>query len=168
MVGLFEVNLEALHAYVDFFNLEDVLVVMLVSSRHLHPEGETIARQKDVQNASVSDAREARFALNMVADITKVHLNASDFDIDGVLVLVGNLLASPAPVVVAANLENVGHKVVALQYEVLNNGIELGIRILDAGNGDVGHILHDGWNNDLCQIFDQVRLEGSLSILIIT
>lgn len=103
----------------------------------------------------------------MVADIAEIHLDTSDLDLNGLVVLVGNLLAAPSEVLVTGDLKDVGHEVVTLENQVLNDGIKLRVGVLNAGDGNVGNVLHDGRDDDISQVLDQMRLEDGLSVIIV-
>lgn len=141
VVGLLDLDLNLGKVNVDLLNLEVVLTVLLLSGGDLHLKGEAVAREDDVSNTSVGERGEALLALDVEADVAKVHLDASDLDLHGLVVLVGNLLATPAEVVLAGNLEDVGSKVVTLKDKVLDDGIELRISVLDSRNGNIGNVL---------------------------
>lgn len=103
----------------------------------------------------------------MVADIAEIHLDTGNLDLNGLVVLVGNLLAAPSEVLVTGDLKDVGHEVVTLKNQILNDGIKLRVGVLNAGDGNVGNVLHDGRNDDISQVLDQMRLEDGLAVVII-
>lgn len=167
VLGLLEVDVQGLKVNVDLVNLEEVLTVLLGGSGDLHAEREAITRQQDVGNTSVGDGGEAALALDVEADITEIHLDTGNLDVHGVVVVVGNLLAAPAEVVLAGNFKDVGHEVVALEDKVLDNGIKLRVGVLNARDGDIGSLLQDSREDDGSQILDKVRLEGRLAVGIV-
>ncbi|KNB10096.1 hypothetical protein FOXG_20303 [Fusarium oxysporum f. sp. lycopersici 4287] len=167
MVRLLDLDLELVEVNIDLLNLEVVLAILLVGGRHLHLEGEAITREDDVSNTSVGDRRETLLALDVEAHITKIHLDASNLDLDGLMALVGDLLAAPSEVVLAGNLEDVGGKVVTLKDQVLDDSIDLGVGVLNSRNWDVGNVLKGGRDNDIPQVLKQMRLEDRLAILVV-
>lgn len=86
---------------------------------------------------------------------------------DLVLVLVGDLLAAPAPVIVAAELKNVRSQVVTLKDQVLDNEVDHRVLVLNTRNGDVADVLEERREDDIGQVLDQVRLELSLAVLVV-
>ena len=164
VLRLLEIDVQRLEVNVDLVNLEEMLTVLLGSSGNLHAEREAITRQQDVGNTSVRDGGEAALALDVEADIAEIHLDTSNLDVHGVVVVVGNLLAAPAEVVLTGNFKDIGHEVVALKNKILDNGIELRIGVLNARDGDIGSLLQDSREDDGSQILDKVRLEGRLAV----
>jgi hypothetical protein len=82
--------------------------------------------------------------------------------------LVANLLATPTEVVVTAELEDIGHQVVRFNDQVLNDGVNHGIRHFDSRNWDIAHVLEDGGEDDLAEILDEMLLEHGFPVLIVT
>ncbi|KAI6767974.1 hypothetical protein HG530_005983 [Fusarium avenaceum] len=148
VVGLLHLNLKLGKVNIDLLNLEVVLTILLVGSRHLHLEREAVAREDDVSN-------------------TSVHLDTGNLDLHGLVALVGNLLAAPAEVVLAGDLENVRSEVVTLKNKVLNDGIELRIGVLNSRDGDVSNVLEGSRKDDIPQVLEQMRLEDRLTILVV-
>lgn len=167
VLGLLDLDVQTLDINVNLLNLEEVLGVLLVGGGDLHLEGETVSGKENVNDTGVSERREALLPLDVVADISEIHLDTGNLDLNGLVVLVGNLLAAPAEVVLAGNLADIGCEVVALKNQVLNDGIELRIGVLNARDGNVGRVLHDGWDDNLSQILDQVGLEDGLAVLVV-
>lgn len=137
VVGLLQLDVHVLDVNVDGVDLEEVLAVSFVCSLHGDLEAQASTTEEDIHDTLISNTGEALLLLDVVADIAKVALDARDGKHDLVLVLAGNRLAAPAPVVVAAELQDVGSEVVTLKNKVLDNGIHHGIRVLDTGDGDV-------------------------------
>lgn len=165
--GLLDLEVEVLHVNVNLLDLEEVLAILLVRGGKLHLERETISGKDDIGNTSVGDGGKALLALDVEADISQIHLDTSNLDLDGVGVLVGNLLAAPAEVVLVSQLKDVGSKIVTLKNKVLDDGVELVIGVLDTRDRDVGNVLKDSGKDDISQIADQMRLEDRLAILIV-
>lgn len=168
MVGLDQLDLKVLNVHINLVNLKEVLAVLIVGGRQLQAEAEPIAGHLDVSNTSVRDGREALLAFDIEANIAQIHLDTGDFDVDRVPVGARNLLAAPTEVVVAGDFEDVGHEVVALQNQILNDSIYLGIRVLDAGDGNVCDPLEGSRDDDLCQVLKEMRLEDCLAIFVLT
>lgn len=168
VVGLLQLDVHVLDVNVNSVDLEEVLAVSLVCSLHSDLEAQTSTTKEDIHDTLISNTGEALLLLDVVADIAKVALDARDGKHDLVLVLAGDGLAAPAPVVVAAKLQDVGSEVVTLENEVLDNGIHHGIRVLDTRNRNVTNGLEDTGENDISQVLDKMRLELSLSVLVLT
>lgn len=167
VVGLDQLNLQVLDIDVNLVNLEEVLPVLSIGRGHLHPKSEALALEENVEDTSVAERWESLLPLDVVAHIAQIHLDTGNLDVNSHLVLVGDLLATKAHVVFTSNFEDIGHEVVAFKDEVLNHGIDLGIRILDAGDRDVGNVLEHSRKDDVCQILDEMGLEGRLAVLIV-
>lgn len=86
---------------------------------------------------------------------------------DLIFVLAGNLLASPAPVIVTAKFEDIGGKVVTLENEVFDNDIDHGVLELDTWDRDVANVLEESREDDVGQVLDQMGLELSVTVLVI-
>lgn len=166
--GLLKLDVEVLDIDVDVVNLEEVLAVLGVGGRHLDLEAETSSTEEDVHQTFIADGWESLLLADVVADIAEIHLNTAHGQHNRVLVAVGNVLASPAPVVVAGKLEHIGSEVVTLNHKVLNHRINHGVSVLDARYGNIADVLEDGRKDDVSQVLDEVRLEGRLPILVIT
>lgn len=80
---------------------------------------------------------------------SKIGLDTRNRHHDLVLVLVCNLLATPAEVVVGAELKHVRGKVVTLENQVLDDSIHHRILVFDTWDGNVAHVLEEGWDDDL-------------------
>lgn len=168
VVGLLELDLEVLDINIHLGDLEEVRTVVLrVSRLGRDLEAETLSTQEDVGNTLVLDGREALLPVDIVADVTEVHLDARHRDHDLVLVLVRDLLAAPAPVVVAGKLENVGGEVVALNDKVLDDSIHLRIAVLDARDRDVPDVLEETGEDDLGNILKEAGLESSVAAVVL-
>jgi len=63
--------------------------------------------------------------------------------------------------------ENVGHEVITLNDQVLNNSIDLRVTVLNSGNGYISDALKCGRDDDLAKVLEQMRLESGLSVLVI-
>lgn len=98
--GLLKLDIEVLHINVNLVDLEKVLAVRLLSGGQLHREAESRATEEDVGNTSVSDTWESFLPLNIVGNVLQIHLDTRDGCSDRVIVLIGDLLASPTEVVV--------------------------------------------------------------------
>jgi len=168
VVGLLQLDVDVLDVNVDRVDLEEVLAVGLVCSLHGDLETKTGTTKEDVHDTLVSNTGEALLLLDVVADVAKVALDARDGKHDLVLVLASDGLAAPAPVVVAAELHDVGSKVVTLEDEVLDDSVHHGVGVLDARNRDVADGLEETGEDNLGQILDEMRLELSLAVLILT
>lgn len=149
VVGLLELDVEVLDINIHLRDLEEVLRVLLISGLSRNLEAETISTEEDISNTLVLDARETLLPVDVIADVTKIHLDSRHGNHDLVLVLVGDLLAAPAPMVVACELKDVGCKIITLDDEVLDNGIHLGVGVLDARDRNVPHILKECGDDDL-------------------
>lgn len=156
-----------LDVHVDLVDLEEVLPVLGVGGGQLHAEGEALAAEEQVRDALVGEGGEAALALDVEGHVAQVHLHAADLDVERVLVAARELLAAPAEEVVAGDLEHVWHEVVALEHEVLDDGVHLVVRVLDARDRDVGHVFEDGRDDDFGQVFDEVWLELRLALLVV-
>lgn len=73
--------------------------------------------------------------------------------------------ADAAPTI--GNLKNIGHQVITLNDQILNDGVNHGIAVFDARNRHIANILKDGRDDDLAQVLDEVWLKGWLAILVI-
>jgi len=93
---------------------------------------------------------------DVVGNIAKITLNTADRQHDLVLVFVGNVLAAPAEVVIAGKLDSIGHKIIALDDQILNDGIDHRIGILDSWNGNVANALESGREDDLTEILNEM------------
>jgi hypothetical protein len=167
VVRLLQLDVQVLNINIDGVDLEEVGLVGLVRGLHSDLEAQTSAAEEDVHDTLVGDAREALLLLDVVGDVAQVALHARNRQHDLILVAVLDLLAAPAPVVVAAELENVRGKVVTLNDEVLNDDIHHVVGELDTGDGNVADVLKEGREDDISQVLDQVRLEGRLAVLIV-
>ena len=168
MLRLLELDVHVLHVDGDVVDLEEVALIILVGSLESSLEAKATAAKEDIHDTLVCDGREALLLLDVVAHILQVHLDAGDSQHDLVLVLILDRLASPTEMVVAAELENVRRQVVTLNDQILNDSINHGIGILDARDGNVADILEEGWENDVAEVFDEVRLEFRLAVLVVT
>lgn len=100
VLGLLQLDVEVLNIDINLVNLEEVLTVLLLGSRHLHLEAETTSTEEDISNTSVGKRWEPLLLLDVERDITEVHLDTRDREHDAVSALVGNLLSAPSEVVV--------------------------------------------------------------------
>lgn len=100
VLRLLQLNVEVLDVHVNLVDLEKVLLVLVVGRRHFNLEAETAAAKEDVGDTRVRDGGETLLLLDVKGHIAQVHLDARDGQHDRVVVLVGNLLAAPAEVVV--------------------------------------------------------------------
>lgn len=167
VLGLLELNVQALHVNVDSVDLEEVLPVGLVGCLHRNLEAETGATHVNVHDTSVFDRWETLFLMDVVADVLQVHLDARDRHHDLVLVLVGDGLTTPAEVVIAAEFERIGCEVVALDNKVFNDGIDHRVAVLNTWYGNVANALENTRDDDLAKILDQMRLEDGLTVLVV-
>jgi len=172
VVALLHLDLKVLNVRLNLGDLEEVglrvVLAGLVSCLHLNLEAEAGATHEDVHNTLVGDGWEALLALDVVGNIPEIHLYTRDREHDLVLVLARDGLASPAPVVVRAKLQRVGSKVITLDDEVLNDGVDHGVAVFDTRDGDVTDVLEDGREDDVAQVLEKVGLEHSLAVLILT
>lgn len=167
VVGLLELDVQVLDVNSDLIQSDEVLAILLVGGASSNLEVEALAAQNNVHNTSVGDRGETLLLLDVVANITKISLDASGRDHDLVVMLVADLLATPAEVVVTAKLESIGHQIVALNAQVLDNNIDHRVRNLDARNGDVADILEESRQDDVGQVLDKMFLELGLAILVV-
>lgn len=168
VVGLLDLDLDLRKVNVNLLDLEVVLAILLVGGGDLHLKGKAIAGEDNVNNTLIGDGGESLLAVDVVAHVTEIHLDASNLDLHGLMVLVGNLLATPAEVVLAGNLQDIGSEVVTLEDKVLDDSIELRVGVLNSGNGDVGNVLQGSRDNDIPQVLEQMGLEDRLAVLVVT
>lgn len=163
VVGLLQLDVHVLDAHVNLVQLEEVLLVVLLSGRGSDLDAETITTEEDIHNTTIGDGGEALLLLDVVGDIAQIHLDARHGNHDLIITLVADLLAAPAEVVVAAELHDVGHQVVTLNAQVLDDHINHGIRDLDTGDGNVADILENAGDDDIAKIPKEIRFEGGLA-----
>lgn len=171
VVALLHLDLQVLDVRLNLGDLEEVglrVLAGLIGGLHLDLEAEAGTAHENVHNTLVGDGGEALLALDVVRDVPEVHLHTRDGEHDLILVLARDGLAAPAPIVVRAKLQRVGGEVVALNDEVLNNGIDHGVAVLDTWDRDVAHVLKDGREDDIAQVLHEVRLEDGLAVLVVT
>ena len=82
------------------------------------------------------------------------------------LVLIADLSASQAEIVVIAKLEDVGEEVVALDDEVLDDGINHRVRSFNAGNRNIASVLENTRDDYIGEILDEMQLERGFAILV--
>lgn len=66
--------------------------------------------------------------------------------------------------VVALEADNVGEEVGARKDKVLDNEINVRVRELGSGNGDVTNLLDEGGQENVSDVVPQVRLEGKVTL----
>jgi hypothetical protein len=79
---------------------------------------------------------------------------------------IADLLAAPAEIVVATELQHIGGEVVAFNHQVLHYRIDHRVRNLNARNGDVARVFEDGGHDHIADILQKMLLEHRLTILI--
>ena len=172
VVGLLQLDVQVGDVNVNVVDLEEVSLVravgLLVRGLHSDLEAQASTAHEDVHDTLVSNTGKALLLLDVVRDIAEIALDAGDRQHDLVLVAVLDLLATPAPVVVAAELEDVGSKVVTLNDKVLHDGIHHGVRVLNTRDGNVADVLEEGREDDISQVLDQVRLELGLAVGVVS
>jgi hypothetical protein len=86
--------------HINLFDLEEVLAVRFLGCRQHHLEAEATSSEEDVSNTKISDTWKTLLSLDIVRNVSQVHLDAGYRQHDGVMVFVSNLLSSKAQVVV--------------------------------------------------------------------
>jgi hypothetical protein len=167
MLRFLHLDVDVLNVDVHLGNLEKVLAISRSSSFSSNLEAKALTTHEDIADTSVLNGREALLALHVESDITKVHLDTRDSQHDLVLVLVGNLFPTPAPIIVCAEFENVGSEVVAFDHEIFDHDVDSMIRVLETGERHVPNIDQALRNDDLGQVLDKMRLESWLAEFII-
>ena len=66
------------------------------------------------------------------------------------------------------NLKNVGHQVITLNHQVLDDSIELWVLVLNSWDRHVLNISEETWKDDIAQVLEQMWLEGRLAVLIVS
>lgn len=167
VLRLLELYVQVADSDLGIVNLEEAGAVVLVGGRELELEAEALAAKEDVADTSVSDGGEALLALDVVADVPQVALDLRGGDHHRLLALAVLSLASEAEVGVVTDLKDVGHQVITLKYQILDNSVKRTIRVLDAGHRDVANALEDVGKHDLGDVLDEMLLEGWLAVLIV-
>lgn len=98
---------------------------------------------------------------------SQVHLDTRHRHHDLVLVPACNILATPTEPIIGAELEQIWREVIALNDQILDNGIHHRVGVLDTGKRDVLNIFEDGRNDNVAHVFEQMRLECGLAVLVI-
>ena len=129
-------------------------------------EAETLAMEHNIHDTLVGDGWEAGLLLDVVGNILEIHLNARGSNHDLILVLAANLTTAKAVVIVIAKLEDVREEVVTLNDQVLDDSINHRIGNFDTWDGDISSVLEDTRDDHIDKIFDQVRLECGLAIVV--
>ena len=168
VVRLLDLDLKVINLDINVLNHHEASAVLWLSIASLQLEAEALATQDDVHDTLVGDGGEALLLLQVVSDVTEIHLDAGCGDHEAVVALALDRLATHAPVVVAADFHGIGEEIVTLDDKVLNDDIDHGVRDLDTWDGDVASVLEDVGDDDLGQILDEMRLECRLAILILT
>ena len=168
VIRLLDLDLKILNHDVNIVDDDKVGAVRLLSVAASNFEAEALATKEDVHDTLVSDGWEALLLLDVVRDILEIHLDTRTSNHDLVITLVFDLFAAKTEVVVTAHFEDVREQVVALNDKVLDHSIDHRVGCLNTRNGDVASVLKDGRDDDLCQVLDEMRLEGGLAVLILT
>ena len=106
--------------------------------------------------------------LEIVGNISEIELNARASNHDLILSVVLNRLTSIAPVVVGAKLKSIREEIVRLKDEILDDQVNHRVRDFNARNWDISSVLKDRRDDNLSEIFDEMRLEGWLSLFVST
>ena len=167
VVGLLDFDLKIGNLDLNVLNHHEASAVLRLSVASFELEAEAFASQDDVHDTLVGDGWEALLLLDVVSNVTEIHLDAGGGDHEAVVVLALDRLASHAPIVVTANFHSIGKEVVTLDDEILDDDIDHGVRSLNARDGDVAGILEDVGDNDLSQILDKMGLECRRAVLIL-
>jgi hypothetical protein len=166
VVGLLDLDGQALNLDVDSFDGNEMSALLRVGSTSCKLEAEALTMKHDIHNTLVGDGWEAGLLLHVIGDILEIHLNARCSNHHLVLVLAGDLAAAEAIVVIVAELENVREQVVTLDDQVLNNGVDHWVGDFNTRDWHISSVLEDAWDDHVDEILDQVRLECGLSIVI--
>ena len=167
VVGLLELDVQVLDADGDIVDSDKMCAILCLSVASGKLEAEAFTSHEDIHDTLVGHGWEALLLLDVVCHILKIALDTRGSNHNLVLVLVADLSATQAEVVVVAELENVGEEVVALKDKVLNDGVDHRVRNLDTGNRDVASVLKDARDDDIGEILDEMRLEGDLAVCIV-
>lgn len=162
--GLAQLDVHVVDVDGDLVHLHDVLAVFLVGNGGSDLETEALAAKEDVHNTLVRDGREALLLLEIVADISQVGLNTRSRDHELIVALAADLLAAPAEVVVATEFQDIGHEVVALDDQVLNDNIDHGVGNLNTRDGNVAHVLKDTRQDHVANVLQEMLLESHLAL----
>lgn len=100
VLGLLELDVKVLNININFVDLEEVLLVRLLSRRRLDLEAESGSTKEDVCDTLVGQLRATLLSLDVVSNISQIHLNARNRQGDCIVVLVGDLLTTVTEVVV--------------------------------------------------------------------
>ena len=99
MLRLGQRHLEMLDVDINLIDEKEVLRILGFRGTHLQSERQTFLGQNQVCNTLVGNAWETLLPLDVVADVAQVTLNPSNLDLEGMLALASNLLATPAEVI---------------------------------------------------------------------
>lgn len=168
VVGLLEFNVQVLDADSNVVNGHEMSTVLWLGVASCELEAETLTTKEDVHDTLVSDRWETLLLLDVVGDILEVALDAGGSDHDLVLILVADLATTKAEIVVITEFKDIGEKIVALNHQILNDGVDHRIGDFNARNGNVTGVLKDARNDDICEILDEMGLESCLAVLIVS
>jgi len=164
--GLLELDLEVRDVDLASVNLEEVGTILSISLGERKLEVEAITTEENVSNTLISDTWEALLPLDVIVDVSHISLDLRSAQHELLIFTAVDSLATHAEVGISTELHTVWKHVPGLNDEVLNDGIHLVVRELDSWEWDVADVLKDLRKDDLGNIFEQVLLEGWLSLLV--
>ena len=102
--------------------------------------------------------RETALLAEVECNITHVSLDLAESQGHGVVILVlDGRVGGHLHVRLSSDFDDIGEEIAALERQVFDHKIHLVVGVFDTRNGDVANLLNESWNDDLTDIFPQLR-----------
>jgi len=128
-------------------------------------DGDTLSSDQDVGDTGVLELGPTRLPSELEDDISEIGLDLAETQGDDVVLLVGDLVVGrELEVVVRSNLDDVGGQVGSLQDEVLDNKVDLVVRVFGSGNRDVSNVPDDRRKDDPSDVVQELGLVRQVTL----
>ena len=169
VVRVLDGELQGVNVDVNVLDTEHA-VSSVLNGLEVDDHADTLAADDDVGQTAVLDLGPSSLSSESELDVSEVGLDLGHRESNSVVVLVLHLVDSivrrEAKVVVNVNLDDVGPQVGALQDEVLDDQVNVLVRVLGSGNGHVANLLDQRGQDDPSNVVPQSGLELEVALRI--